>query len=106
MSVWDPITRELTIEKRLLPQKGRAALGGWFLVALTGVIAWKIAEFEERTPWPWAVIAVTATLLAHQALGQFAFVAPVVVLGGIYGAMWKMRTEDDDAKPPGSGIVR
>jgi hypothetical protein len=82
---------------------------GFLFVFLTGIAAWKMADFEERNPWPWGLGAVLASLLLPTVMGNWGMASPVVALAGVFAGLWWMRARDernDRNRPPGTRVVR
>ena len=81
----------------------------WYLfLIVVGFAAWKMAEFEGRSPWPWALGAVLAAFWLPAVMGSWGVASPVVALAGVFAGLWWMRSRDDrnDRDRPGSRVVR
>jgi hypothetical protein len=82
---------------------------GLLMVLLSGVAAWRMGDFENRTPWPWALGALLAAFFLPGAMGNWGVLSPVVSLAGVFAGLWWMRARDDRRdgdQPPRSRIVR
>lgn len=82
----------------------------WYgMVAASGVAAWRMADFENRAPWPWAIGAVLAAYFLPSVMGNWGVLSPLAALAGTFAGLWWMRSRDDRNRgdgPPRSGIVR
>lgn len=80
----------------------------WLMVLCTGIAAGKMADSEDRTPWPWGIGAAVAAWGLPAVMGSWGLTSPVVALAGVFALLWWLRSRDErnDRGRPGNRVVR
>ena len=81
---------------------------GWFMLGLTVLAAWRMADYEERTPWPWGIGALLVAFWAPVVMGPLGMASPVVALALVFAGLWYLRRRDErnDRDCQGPRVVR